>query len=351
MDYSKQIILYGLSMFKDNVLEMLSDKYGSFENAKKHILFFTDSNKAYWGSSYKGISVRPPFEIIAHPDAVICILSYKFDDIGDNLRKMGVKNDVYMSPFLVYRTYYDLEYGRNYINKHEAEIYSLYNQNDEYTMNLLNHIISERKEGKEEFQKIESFKGLSEVNEYFYDVRLNGKGDMTWIDVGAYTGDTIELAYLRFSDSIKKYYVFEPSRENLVELKRTIERLNIGNKTEILEFGLGNKEQVLSFNEKGALSSIVSRENNMRILIKTLDSLNLDIVGNPYIKMDIEGAEMSALRGMKEFITKYRPYMAICLYHRVEDILEVPSYIHEIDKNYKFYLRAGMHTECYAIPM
>lgn len=49
MDYNKKIILYGLSMFKDNVIRMLGDKYGSWENAKEHILFFSDSNSLYWG--------------------------------------------------------------------------------------------------------------------------------------------------------------------------------------------------------------------------------------------------------------------------------------------------------------
>ena len=76
-------------------------------------------------------------------------------------------------------------------------------KSDAYTMDLLKHIIEERRSGKEEFQKVEWFRGLSEVNEYFYDDSLNSGGDKTWIDVGAYTGDTIELAYDRFKDSIK----------------------------------------------------------------------------------------------------------------------------------------------------
>ena len=63
MDYTKKIILYGLSMFKDNVIEMLSEKYGSFENAKEHILFFTDSNEKYWGDVYRGIDIKEPSEI------------------------------------------------------------------------------------------------------------------------------------------------------------------------------------------------------------------------------------------------------------------------------------------------
>lgn len=129
-------------------------------------------------------------------------------------------------------------------------------KSDAYTMDLLKHIIEERRSGKEEFQKVEWFRGLSEVNEYFYDDSLNSGGDKTWIDVGAYTGDTIELAYDRFKDSIKKYYALEPNEKIVAELNNTINKLNIHDKTEILEYGLGNRDQILCFEEKGALSSI-----------------------------------------------------------------------------------------------
>lgn len=351
MDYSKKIILYGLSMFKDNVLKMLSEKYGSFEKAREHILFFTDSDNRYWGGTYNQIDIKSPSEITNFPDAIICILSYKFDIISKYLREIGITNEIYMTPFLVYRTYYDLEYGKKYIQNHELEIYQFYEKSDLYTINLLNHIICERKSGKEEFQKVETFEGLSEVNEYFYDENLNWKGDKTWIDVGAYTGDTMELAHLRFKDSIKKYYAFEPSKNNRDQLKKTIERLKITYKTEILEYGLGCMTQTLKFDEKGALSNINSEKGKEEIQIKPLDSLELNIMGMPYIKMDIEGAEMSALKGMQNFILKNRPYLAVCLYHRIEDVLEVPAFISSLDNNYKFYLRAGMHTECYAIPV
>ena len=69
-----------------------------------------------------------------------------------------------------------------------------------------------------------------------------------------------------------------------------------------------------------------------------------------YIKIDIEGAELSALRGATATIQKYKPYIAICTYHRMADILEIPRYIKSICEDYKFYLRTGFHTECYIVP-
>ena len=68
--------------------------------------------------------------------------------------------------------------------------------------------------------------------------------------------------------------------------------------------------------------------------------------------MDIEGAELDALKGSEKFIHKYQPDMAICVYHKPEDILDIPLLINSYG-DYKFYLRQyayyGMELVLYAI--
>lgn len=55
--------------------------------------------------------------------------------------------------------------------------------------------------------------------------------------------------------------------------------------------------------------------------------------------MDIEGAELKALKGCREIIKNQQPDLAICVYHKVEDMHEIPRFINEMNPNYKFYLR------------
>lgn len=55
-----------------------------------------------------------------------------------------------------------------------------------------------------------------------------------------------------------------------------------------------------------------------------------------WFKIDIEGAEKQALIGSTMVIRKYKPKLAICLYHKPDDIFEIPETILNIDSSYKF---------------
>ena len=61
--------------------------------------------------------------------------------------------------------------------------------------------------------------------------------------------------------------------------------------------------------------------------------------GVTFIKMDIEGAEYEALKGAERIIREQKPKLAICVYHKPEDIWELPELILEFNESYKFYLR------------
>lgn len=56
------------------------------------------------------------------------------------------------------------------------------------------------------------------------------------------------------------------------------------------------------------------------------------------IKLDVEGAELSALKGAKETIQRDKPKLIICLYHKPADLYEIPLYLHEIAPEYEFQL-------------
>jgi hypothetical protein len=72
----------------------------------------------------------------------------------------------------------------------------------------------------------------------------------------------------------------------------------------------------------------------------TIDSLALS---PDYIKYDVEGAEMEALIGSDEVISRVRPALLVSLYHRSRDLFEIINYLHD---KYPFYKLSLCRLEC-----
>ena len=75
-----------------------------------------------------------------------------------------------------------------------------------------------------------------------------------------------------------------------------------------------------------------------------------------FVKMDLEGGEENALIGMKDLIKHCLPMLAVCVYHKVDDLIRIPRCINSIleGRNYKHYLRhhssTSYETVWYAVP-
>ena len=81
---------------------------------------------------------------------------------------------------------------------------------------------------------------------------------------------------------------------------------------------------------------------------ETLKQMNINAT---FIKMDIEGSELAALRGAEQLIRKNHPRLAVCIYHRSQDIVEIYQFLQQFE--YRFYLRqhafSAEETVLYAV--
>lgn len=99
----------------------------------------------------------------------------------------------------------------------------------------------------------------------------------------------------------------------------------------------------LEIKDKGATRVIDWNEEMELDRLDEVDVVAVDDIlnGKPcgFIKMDIEGSEYRALEGAKNTIRKDHPILAISIYHKPEDIVEIPEYILELSESYQFYIR------------
>ena len=174
---------------------------------------------------------------------------------------------------------------------------------------------------------------------------------MNFVDCGAYTGDTIH-DFFEAGIDLKSIIAFEPDHKNFIQLTNFVESLPPKPLTLCIPSGVGNKTEIKYINAEGAASRI-STEEGIPIPVISLD----DILGNfspTLIKMDIEGNELDALHGAEKNLKRHRPNLAISIYHKPEDIWEIPNYLDSLNLGYQFFLRCHGHNSfdlvLYAIP-
>ncbi len=180
-------------------------------------------------------------------------------------------------------------------------------------------------------------------DQYFPEGIIGLTGREVFVDGGAYTGDTL-LTFLRKTDN--KYvrcYAFEPEPGNTARLNALAGRQRFRD-VEIIGKGLWSKAAVLNFAaEGGTAASSISEKGTASIETETIDNVS---PGATFIKLDVEGAELEALKGAAATIKRNRPKLAVCLYHKPGDLFEIPLFIKSLVPEYRLYLRQHQPVSC-----
>jgi FkbM family methyltransferase len=162
--------------------------------------------------------------------------------------------------------------------------------------------------------------------------------DEVFVDCGLFTGDTVE-SYIRCygEDCYKKIYGYELTPSTFRKAQENLKkygRLDLRNK------GVADKNGTMPFydiNDNATASNHFNVNGNAVAEVVALDTDITEPI--TFIKMDIEGAEIAALNGARKHIQNEHPKLAICLYHKLSDIIDIPRLIDSFDSSYKFYLR------------
>lgn len=155
----------------------------------------------------------------------------------------------------------------------------------------------------------------------------------TFVDGGGFDGQTSR----QFATHCPDYgviHLFEPSAKMIATAQKELADLN---RVTYHQLGLYEYPARLCFDAGSGSASRISDHGMETIDVARLD----DVVAEPvsFIKLDLEGAELAALRGARRHIVADHPKLAIAVYHHPQDFWQIPDFILGLRDDYRLYLR------------
>lgn len=163
---------------------------------------------------------------------------------------------------------------------------------------------------------------------------------LTYVDAGAFDGDTIQEFIGWSQGHFEKIFGLEPDSANFAKMQSRLAPFQAlyPDKIELFPSALWSQAGFVSFSETQSVGSAISKEGATRVATKTLADF-YDVTGPLLIKIDIEGAELEVIFSSLDFIKAKRPILAISVYHQPNDLIDLFKLIQSLDCHYSFFLR------------
>lgn len=204
----------------------------------------------------------------------------------------------------------------------------------------------------------------SDEQQYFNQLTLRAlpkDRPINYLDVGAYSGDTLE--HLCAKATVGTAILLEPDPCNFSQLIVNAKRLSEKYpqlRPIALPIGAGSQYECIVLEASGEASSLHAQsqadsEDVYTVTVNPLDHM-LPASEVDLVKIDVEGHDREAIRGMQGILQRSKPVVAVSLYHRPRDFVDLTLFLRKTLLNlpYKFYVRQHLYnsfeTVLYAIP-
>ena len=327
-----------------------------FHDAGVRVDFFCDNDEKKWNTWISGIKCISPFNL--PEDIYIVVALDRYKEIL--LQLEGRKNIFVISDLNWFR------YQEEMNPFLQRSLWGSTKEKIESVAEILGDDIS-----KEVFLTILKsysngtmfhcfWENVRSKDEQYFPKDLFSLGDHEiFVDCGAYTGDTVKTFLKETGYKFREIHAFEIERENFELMKNAMRRIPVSGEIFCYPYGVWSESgkfpiqipQEMSI--ETTLLNAVDGKFLRYVEVRAIDELlfGRDVT---FIKMDIEGAELNALRGAMRTIDVCCPKLAISIYHKPEDFFEIPLYIKSLSKGYKIYFRhytyLDQDTICYAVP-
>ncbi|MDD6488528.1 MAG: FkbM family methyltransferase [Clostridia bacterium] len=323
----KPLIIYGMGNGADKILN-------EFEKLDIKIYGVIASDDFVRGQSFRGFTVKKLFDIENELDDFIIITAFGTSrpDVINHIVEISKKHTVLSADVSVYG---DNIFNMEFYRSHYAEIEQAYSlMADEQSQKVFENEICFKLSGNLQYL----FDSFSDKDEVFKNIlKLSDKE--SYLDLGAYRGDTIQ-EFLSYTDGhYSSIVALEPDRKTFQKLKTAVGNMK---SVQLFNMGIWSDDCDMTFNASLGRGSSISSEGKQSLAVTKVDTL-FRARHLTYMKMDVEGAEYMALKGAENTLRRDCPKLNIAAYHRSEDIFTLPIMIHEINPEYKIFLRQHPH--------
>lgn len=326
----KKLILFGAGGKAETIVSELKKSYA--------ISAIVDNDKTKWGKKIGKILIESP-DVILEENTIVLIINSFIGVIAKQLEEMKFKG-MYFSYFWLNMENRSVRLQKDFDRKSIETLYNILQ--DETSKSILKTIVEKRKIGFLDYTDIRT------STEYFLTDIFQFMEQEVYVDAGVFDGDSILKFIEVMNGSYKKIYGFEADAYNFEAAVKNLS--GFGEKIKLYNKALWNKNELGNFlvgeKESSKVSETIEEmKNSVEVEFCRLD----DMIGAEkvtFLKMDIEGAELEALEGAKELIKRDKPKLAICIYHKPNDLWKIPLYIHELVPDYKLYIRHHSYHYC-----
>lgn len=334
---TRPIFIYGMGDGAQKIMNVFSAR-----GIKVSGIFASDDFVR--GHYFEGFKVKRLSEVEEEYEDFVVILAFAagYRELVDKIHDIASKHTLYVPDVPVVGSGL---FTYDYCVEHESELQAVYDMlADDFSRKVYANIINFKISG--------NIKYLDEVTTPKVDIYkeiIRPNLNEVYVDLGAYNGDTIEEFLTVTRGKYISIYAMEPDRKNFKKLCRNTENL-----LHVYAYNsvAWSCETQIPFSTKAGRQSSVGT-NGQLAEARSVDGM-LDGDQATIIKMDVEGCEREAIWGSAHTIKKYSPKLMVSLYHRNEDIFELPLLIKKLNPNYKCYIRHQLYipaweTNLYAV--
>lgn len=323
----KPIVLYGMGNGADRILAILA-------RLGLQAADFFASDAFVRGHSFHGVRVKTLAEIRQLYDDPVIVVAFAAEDrpTMDSISALAREFELYVPDLPVTG---DILFDRDFLAAHRQEAEAAWalladERSRQVYLDLMEHKLTGRLEPllRTESDRIGTLRGLLPL----------GSGE-SYVDLGAYSGDTVEEFLTLTGGAFSAIRALEPDERNFRKLTARMERLGLADDPRVTLHRLAawKERAMLRFAEKAGRSSSVSGSGR-EIPAISLDEL-VDGGRVTLMKLDVEGSEREALLGAARTIRREQPKLLLSAYHLSRDLFALPLLIEELAPGYRFYLR------------